>query len=129
MHARPDGLDDDTVAALGRLGAALEAAEDARGHLYAFHRLSGHADLGLQEALGDLREAGHPQLADRIAEVLVGRDVVRGMWTFQIVEDYDANYLSVFRAAEAAARAEFDAPPHLYEAEMKQREQSGPDDS
>jgi hypothetical protein len=74
-------MDDATVDALGRLSAALETAEDARGHLYAFHRLSGRADLDLDDAIAALR------------------------------------------AAEHVARDQFNAPPHLAEAEMKAREQ------
>lgn len=40
-HRRPDGTDDATVAAVGKLSEALEKVEEARGHLYAFHRLCG----------------------------------------------------------------------------------------
>jgi hypothetical protein len=124
-HPRPPGADDATVEALGKLSAALEVAEDARGHLYAFHRLSGRADLDLQDALEALRAAGHGDVADVVDDVVVGRDVVEGKWTFQLIEDYDANYLAAFRAAEAAAREAVGAlPPHLFEAEMKHREQS-----
>ncbi len=122
-HARPVGLNDATVEALGRLSAALETAEDARGHLYAFHRLSGRADLDLQDAVEALRAAGHQELADAIDTVMTGRNVIADRWTFELVEDYDANYMTPFRAAEQVARGQFDAPPHLAEAEMKAREQ------
>ena len=94
----PDGVGDETVAALGELSAAFEVVEEARGHLYAFHRRSGTADLALQQALDHLRKAGHPELADEIDQVLVGRDVVPGMWTFQLVEAYDRSYHDVWRA-------------------------------
>ena len=124
-HQRPDGIDDATVEALGKLSAALEVAEDARGHLYAFHRLSGSADLSLQEAVRALRDAGHERVAEVIDDVLVGRDVIDDRWTFQLVERYDAGYIEVFRAAEQAARAALHAgEPHVYEAEMKAREQT-----
>ena len=124
-RGRPRGVDDATVAALGKLSAALETAEDARGHLYSFHRLSGRADLDLQDAATALREAGHAELADTVAELMVGRDVVDGKWTFQLVEEYDAGYLTPFRAAERAARSALGlVPEHLAEAEMKHREQS-----
>lgn len=122
-HQRPAGMDDATVDALGRLSAAMETAEDARGHLYAFHRLSGRADLDLQDAVAALRAAGHQELADTVDTVMTGRNVIADRWTFEIVEDYDANYITPFRAAEHVARAQFDAPPHLAEAEMKAREQ------
>ncbi len=35
---------------------------------------------------------GEPQLADEIAEVLIGRDVIAGRGTFELVEDPDAGY-------------------------------------
>ena len=122
-HQRPEGMGDATVDALGRLSKALETAEDARGHLYAFHRLSGRADLDLQDAIAALGAAGHQELADTIDTVMTGRNVIADRWTFEVVEDYDANYITPFRAAEQVARAQFDAPPHLAEAEMKAREQ------
>ncbi|MBE7190203.1 hypothetical protein, partial [Jatrophihabitans endophyticus] len=119
-------MSDDTVKALGQLSAALETVEHARGHLYAFHRLCGTSDLALQDALVSLREAGHGDLAAEIDEVLVGRDVAAGRWSFQLVEDYDANYYAVFRDAERTARRGLgDAEPHIHEAEMKSREQRG----
>jgi hypothetical protein len=121
---RTAGLDDATVAALGRLSEALEVVENARGHLYEFHRMSGMADLTLQEATKDLRAAGHADLADEVELVLVGRDVVPGHWTFELVEAYDAQYWTVFRAVEQEARNRFaGGVPHVYEAEMKRDEQ------
>ncbi|HEX2307141.1 MAG TPA: hypothetical protein VHI14_02335 [Jatrophihabitantaceae bacterium] len=121
---RTAGLDDATVAALGKLSEALEVVENARGHLYEFHRMSGMADLTLQEATKDLRAAGHADLADEVELVLVGRDVVPGHWTFELVEAYDAQYWTVFRAVEQEARNRFAGlVPHVYEAEMKRDEQ------
>ena len=55
-HQRPEGVDDATVAAVGKLSEALEVLEHARGYLYAFHRLTGTADLALGEAVGMFRE-------------------------------------------------------------------------
>ncbi len=120
-HQRPDGVSDATVAALGKLSEALEAVEVARGHLYAFHRLSGTADLTLGDAVEQLRRAGHAELADRIERELVGRNVLPGRWTFQIVEEYDDGYYATFKDLEHAAReALVDGKRHLYEAEMKE---------
>jgi hypothetical protein len=120
-HQRPAGVDDATVEALGNLSEALEAVEVARGHLYTFHRLSGTADLTLGKAVDQLRDAGHTELADRIDRELVGRNVIPGHWTFQIVEAYDDTYYSVFRELEEAARDQLvEGRRHLYEAEMKE---------
>ncbi|QBF47295.1 hypothetical protein [Janibacter limosus] len=119
-HRRPDGVDDQTVEALGKLSEALEVVEEARGHLYAFHRRCGTADLTLQEAVGLLRRAGHTAMADDLQTNLVGRNVLPDRWSYQVVEEYDAMYHEPFRAAEAAAREELvEGRRHLYEAEMK----------
>ncbi len=118
-------MSDDEVDADGKLSAAFEVVEHARGLLYGFHRMSGQADLALQEAVAALREAGHADLAKEIDEVLVGRDVIPGSWTFQIVEAYDEQYYQVFRAATEKVRQVLaGGAPHLFEAEMKVREQT-----
>jgi hypothetical protein len=123
-RTRPD-LDDATVEGLGKLSEALETVDQARGLLYGFHQLTGKADLQLQDAVDLLRKAGHTQLADDLDRDLVGRNVIADRWTFQIVEDYDANYWSTFREFDARAREELaDGDRHVYEARMKQRERT-----
>ena len=123
-RTRPD-LDDTTVEALGKLSEALEVAEHARGLLYGFHRLTGTSDLTLQEAVELFRKAGHTELADDLERDLVGRNVIADRWTFQIVEDYDDTYWSVFRSLEQQAREELAAGRrHLYEARLKQAERT-----
>jgi hypothetical protein len=118
--------DSATIEALGKISEALEAAERARGHLYSFHQLSGTADLTLQEGVAGLRGAGHDELAEEIEAGLVGRDVLPGRWTFQIVEEYDDGYWSVFREYENKARQLLaGGHRHLLEADMKRREQAG----
>jgi len=120
-HTRPSGVDDATIEALGKLSEALEAVEDARGQLYRFHRLTGVADLALGEAVGLFRDAGYDALAEEIHAELVGRNVLEGRWTFQIVEDYDDGYYSAVKALEERARRSLvDGRRHLYEAEMKE---------
>jgi len=120
-HQRPPGVDDATVSALGKLSEALEVVEEARGHLYAFHRRCGTADLTLGEAVDQLREAGHDVLAERVQRELVGRNVLDGRWSFQVIEEYDDTYYSVFRELEQSARTELaEGRRHLFEAEMKE---------
>ena len=120
-HVRPDGVDDLTVEALGNISEALEAIEIARGHLYTFHRLSGTADFTLGKGVQQLREAGHDGLAERFEKELVGRNVLEGRWTFQIVEEYDDGYYDLFRSLEKEARdALVGGRRHLYEAELKE---------
>ncbi|MBF6354292.1 hypothetical protein IU449_07010 [Nocardia higoensis] len=120
-HRRPDGVDDLTVEAAGKLSEALEVTERARGHLYSFHQLTGGADFLLDEATDLFRRAGHPDIAERIATELIGRNVLPGRWTFQIVEDYDEGYYALFRDTERQVRDELlDGRTHLYEAELKE---------
>ncbi len=124
-HRRPEGVDDATVEAVGKLGEALECVERCRGALYTFHQLSGHADLLLEDAADALDKAGHHPLAERLRHEVVGRNVIAGRWTFQIVEDYDDGYYATVRQAEADAReALVGGIRHLYEAEMKERRRS-----
>jgi hypothetical protein len=114
-------MDPGTVTALGKLSEAFEAAEESRGRLYGFHRLCGRADLTLGEAVELLRKAGHIELADRIDRELVGRNVLPGRWSFQIVEEYDDDYFATFRRLEAEARQELaGGRRHVYEASMKE---------
>jgi hypothetical protein len=91
------GADEAVVRAAGKVSEALETTERARGHLYAFHQLTGHADLQLDAAVGALRGAGHPELADQITRELIGRNVVAGRWSFQVVEDYEDGYYRCFQ--------------------------------
>ena len=145
VHRRPAGVDDATVEALGKLSEALEVVEQARGFLYGFHRLTGKADLALGEAVELLRTAGRADadetsagaaaatatnspaaadaaaLADEIESTLIGRNVIEGRWTFQLVEEYDDGYYAEFKAAERKAREQLaEGRRHLFEAEMKE---------
>jgi hypothetical protein len=121
-HQRPEGMTDATVEALGKLSKALETIEDARGSLYRFHRLSGTADFELGDAVEELRGAGHADLAERIETELLGRNVLPGRWTFQIVEGYDETYYSKFKELEELARTQLaEGKRHLYEAELKEQ--------
>lgn len=125
LDRRPAGVDDATVDAVGKVSEALETVEGARGHLYRFHQLMGHADLQLGEACDSLRKAGHGAVADRLQTEMVGRNVVSGRWTFQVVEEFDDNYWSVFRAEERRVRDELQAGVrHVFEAEMKEDRRS-----
>lgn len=120
-HARPPGTSDETVEAVGKVSEALEYVERARGHLYSFHQLMGHADLLLGDAADALRDAGHTEIADRLTEDMVGRNIIRGRWTFQVVEEFDDDYWSRFRDHETRVRDELmDGRRHVFEAEMKE---------
>lgn len=120
-HRTPPHLDEETVDAVGLLTEALETTERARGHLYAFHQLTGEADYKVGDAVAQLRDAGYPGLADRLERDLVGRNVLPGRWTFQLVEEYDDTYWSPFRELEREVRcAVLGGRRHLHEARLKE---------
>ncbi len=124
-HQVPDGVDQATVDAVGTLTKALEITEWARGHLYAFHQLTGEGNRYVEEAIPLLRDAGHPEWADRLERELFGRNVLEGRWTFQIVEEYDDGYWSLFRDLEQAVREDLTGGRrHLREAGMKEDQRS-----
>jgi hypothetical protein len=119
-HRRPAGASDATVEAAGKVTEALEWVERARGHLYDFHQMMGHADLLAGDAADALAEAGHDELATFLRDEMVGRNVIDGRWTFQIVEEFDDLYWSALRAAERRVREELmEGKRHVFESEMK----------
>ena len=118
-HRRPDGVDDATVEAVGRVTEALERVERARGRLYDFHQLIGGADAQVGEAADALEAAGYTAEAERLRTDIVGRNVLEGRWTFQVIEEFDRVYYEPLRAAEQAVRALVAGRPHVYEAELK----------
>lgn len=121
-HARPAAASDELVATAGRFSEALEYIERARGALYTFHQLMGHADGMLDDVVEGLRAQGHGGLADRIETELVGRNVLDGRWTFQVVEEFDDGYYRTFHDLERAVREEtMGSRRHVFESEMKQR--------
>ncbi|MFJ3961098.1 hypothetical protein [Streptomyces sp. NPDC090036] len=119
-HRVPDAVDEKTVRALGALSKALETTERARGHLYGFHQLTGTADFELGDAARLLREAGYEEPAARGEREIVGRNVVPGHWTFQIIEAYNSTYYQPFAVVERAIVDEVaGGRDHLLEARLK----------
>jgi hypothetical protein len=121
-HRRPATAGDDEVAASGKVGEALEWVERARGRLYDFHQMMGRADLLFGEAAGALADAGRDDLAALVDEQVVGRNVLDGRWTFQIVEEFEDCYYEPVKDAERAVRDRLvGGRRHVFEAEMKER--------
>lgn len=119
-HRRPAGSDDGTVAAAGKLSEALEYVERARGRLYDIHQLIGRADFLFEEAADQLAAAGHHRWADVVRTDVVGRNVLPGRWTFQIIEEFDDQYWSCLREVEVTVRKDLSAGRrHVFEAELK----------
>lgn len=129
-HQRPEGVDDATVDAVGRIGEAFELLERARGALYEFHQRIGWVDDILGDGLDQLRAAGHTELADELAGTWLGRNVLPGMWTFEVVEAFDRTYYEVAVAGERRVRETLmQGRRHVQEAERKAaRRADGPED-
>ena len=121
-YERPAGVDDETVKAVGKLSEALEWLERARGRLYDFHQMLGHLDLQMSEAAELLGRAGHVDAAALIERDVIGRNVLDGRWTFQIVDEFDAAYYEPVCAVEREVRDELmHGRRHVFEAELKEQ--------
>jgi hypothetical protein len=121
-HRRPDGASDETVAAVGRASEALEYVERVRGLLYEAHQLMGRADFLFEDAADRLESAGHSGAAERIRKDVVGRNVLDGRWTFQIVEEFDDIFYGPVRDQIRRLEEELMAGRrHVYEAELKEQ--------
>jgi hypothetical protein len=124
-HQRPPGVSDETVEALGKLSEAVEWLERARGRLFDFHQMLGHLDFQMGDAVDLLRAAGHEEAARLVEEEVVGRNVLDGRWTFQIIEEFDDTYYEPVRAVERRLTDELaGGRRHLFEAELKERRRS-----
>jgi hypothetical protein len=124
-HSRPPDAPDGLVEAMGKLFEALERLDRARGALYTFHQLIGGVDASLDEVIDGLRDNGHPALADRVRTELVGRDVLPGRWTFEVVEGFEDGYYQPFRELEEVRTKTTDGRRHVFEAELKRSRQIG----
>ncbi len=82
--------------------------------------------MDLDEAVQAFREAGRPEVADRIEQQIIGRDVVAGQWTFELVEGYEDDYYRPFADLERWARDTYaEGRRHLYESQLKHARQQG----
>ncbi len=120
-HRTPEGVSEETIEGVGKLSEGFEYIERAKGHLYSFHQLMGRADFLVEEAAELLREAGHGSFADRLERELVGRNVIDGRWTFQLVEEFDDVYYEFFRGIERESRSLTGGVRHAYEAKLKEQ--------
>ena len=120
-HERPAGVSDETVAAVGKASEAFEFVERVRGSLYELHQLMGRADFLFEDAADLLDRAGFPEHGERWREDVVGRNVLDGRWTFQIVEEFDDVYYEPVRDLLRQLEEDLlDGRRHVFEAEMKE---------
>jgi hypothetical protein len=108
---------------VGVLSEALEWVERARGRLYDFHQMMGHADRQMQAASEQLEAAGHAAAASLICREVVGRNVLEGRWTFHVVDEFDDCSYQPVRSVERSVRQDLvDGRRHVYEYALKGRE-------
>lgn len=121
-HQRPHGVGALDVEAAGKVSEAFEWIERARGRLFDLHHLIGRADFLLEEAADLLEQGGHAELAEHVRREAVGRNVLDGRWTFQIVEEFDEVYYEAIRATEKIVRDRLlEGRRHVFEAELKEK--------
>lgn len=120
-HQRPAGASDAVVEAAGKVSEAFEWVERIRGRLFDFHQMMGHADFLFGDAADALDEAGCPEQAQLLRREVVGRNVLDGRWTFQMVEEFeDCYYLPVRDAEREVRNALMEGKHHVFEAELKE---------
>ena len=114
--------DDALVEAIGKASEALEYVERARGHLYTFHQLMGRADIDFGAAADLLEQCGIRRDADVLRREIVGRNVLDGRWTFQVVEEFDDLYYApAVEAVRGLERDHLGGRRHVYESRMKEQ--------
>ena len=122
---RPEGVPDGVVEGLGRASEGFEYLVRARGHLYSMHQLIGRADFLFDEAADLLEDAGLTDEAAELRREVVGRNVLDGRWTFQIVEEFDDLYYRPIRDALGALEDQhLDGRRHVFESELKDQRRS-----
>lgn len=115
-------FDDGVVEAIGKASEALEYVERARGALYEFHQLMGHADFLFGDAADLLDDADLAEDADAVRQEIVGLNVLDGRWTFQIVDEFDAGYYDVVRTRVRGMEAQhLGGRRHVFEAKLKEQ--------
>jgi hypothetical protein len=121
-HRRPEGVDDATVAAVGKVSEAMEWVERLRGRLFDFHQMMGRADFLFGDAADELEAAGCTEEAEWLRSEIVGRNVLDGRWTFQIVEEFEDCYYAPVRAVERRiCDGLMEGKRHVFEAELKEQ--------
>jgi hypothetical protein len=124
-HRRPAGASDALVDAMGKVSEALEWVERVRGRLYDFHQMTGHADFLFGDAADALEQAGCREPAELLRREVVGRNIIDGRWTFQMIEEFESHYYEPVRALEQRLRDDLmDGKRHVLEAELKEQRRS-----
>ncbi len=121
-YTQPENVSDEAVEAAGKMSEAIELVERARGRLYDFHQMIGEADFKLEEAANMLEKAGFTAQAKALRTEIIGRNVLHGRWTFQIIDEFDDLYYAPLKEAGKKVQQEtVEGRRHLYEAKLKEQ--------
>ena len=93
-HTRPEGL---TTTPWARWASSARRRRPSNAHAPHVHLAPTHRHRGLRtrQRRRTLRKAGYHEWADRIEREPIGRDVLDGRWTFQVMEEYDDGYYAI----------------------------------
>ena len=131
MTTDPDDLElsDAEEDALHELQLGIEHVHRAYGTLLEFHHDLGHAMDRMSDAEEALREAGHEEWADALRDDHLPAGAVSDQWTFELVEEFSAEFLEEVDAFETEVRDELaDGVDHVTERRQKRRLRDRADD-
>ncbi|MCU4743780.1 hypothetical protein [Natronoglomus mannanivorans] len=116
--------------ALHELQLAIEHIHRSYGNLLAFHHELGHAMNRMAEAETLLREDGHEEWADELRDDHLPRGAVEDRWTYELVEDFQADFLAPLDRFEDSVRDELaDGIGHVterrYQRRLRERAEGG----
>jgi hypothetical protein len=98
---------------------AMEYVERARGHLITLHHLLGRAEVLFEEVASELRAEGHAAEATRLEHEVIGRDVIEGRWSYELLEEFDRGYFEPVRNTHRDVVASTVGRPHAREERVR----------
>ncbi|MDJ1432408.1 hypothetical protein [Halostagnicola sp. A-GB9-2] len=115
-------LSDAELEALHDLQLGIEYVHRAYGTLLSFHHELGHAMDRMAAAEDNLRTAGHGSWADELQNQHLPAGAVSDQWTFELVEEFSAEFLEEVDRFEGEVREELaDGLDHVSERRQKRR--------
>ncbi len=115
-----DEPSDAELAVLHECQLAIEYLYRAYGHLLSFHHGVGHAMDRFAVAEQELRATGHGALADELRDEHLPAGAVDELWTYELVEAFQAGMLAAVTTFERDVREEL-ADGRTHVSERRQR--------
>lgn len=106
--------------ALHEMQVGIEHVRRGYGRLLDCHHQVGRGMDRFDAAREKLREAGHDELADELRDRHLPSGAVGDRWTYELVEEFEANFLTAISEFEASARERLaDGRNHVSEREYQ----------